>query len=138
MRIVTIGLSAAAAALLLGGCARHGVAGRDRPDEFAVARNQPLVIPPDYSLAPPRAGDPTPQAADARTQALEALFGGPAPRSQSETSLLNTAGSERAALGARSVAGDPSTNVVDKGAVTQTILNAPAGAGKDATASTPQ
>ncbi|HMC92036.1 MAG TPA: DUF3035 domain-containing protein [Allosphingosinicella sp.] len=138
MRIVTIGLTAAAAALILGGCASRGVAGRDRPDEFAVARNQPLVIPPDYSLAPPRAGDPTPQAADARTQALEALFGGPAPRSQSETTLLNAAGSDRAALGARSVAGDPSTNVVDKGAVTQTILNAPAGAGKDATATTPQ
>jgi hypothetical protein len=41
-------------------------------------------------------------------------------------------------LGARSVAGDPNTNVVDKGATTQTILNAPAGAGKDATATTPQ
>jgi hypothetical protein len=138
MRIVTIGLSAAAAALVLGGCARHGVASRDRPDEFAVARNQPLVIPPDYTLTPPRAGDPTPQAADARTQALDALFGGPAPRSQSETTLLNAAGSDRAALGARSVAGDPSTTVVDKGAVTQTILQAPAGAGKDANATTPQ
>jgi hypothetical protein len=138
MRIVTIGLSLAAAALILGGCARHGVADRGRPDEFAVARNQPLIIPPDYSLAPPRAGDPTPQAADARTQALEALFGGPAPRSQSEQTLLNAAGSDRAALGARSVAGDPNTNVVDKGATTQTILNAPAGAGKDATATTPQ
>ncbi|HEY0311506.1 MAG TPA: DUF3035 domain-containing protein [Allosphingosinicella sp.] len=138
MRIVTIGLTATAAALLLGGCARHGIAGRERPDEFAVARNQPLVIPPDYSLTPPRAGDPTPQAADARTQALEALFGGPAPRSRSESSLLDAAGSDRAALGARSVAGDPNTNVVDKGAVTQTILNAPAGAGKDATATTPQ
>lgn len=138
MRIVTIGLSAAAAALLLGGCTHHGVADRGRPDEFAVARNQPLIIPPDYTLAPPRAGDPTPQAADARTQALEALFGGPAPRSQSETTLLNAAGSDRAALGARSVAGDPNTNVVDKGATTQTILNAPAGPGKDATATTPQ
>jgi hypothetical protein len=138
MRIVTIGLPLAAAALLLSGCARNRIASRDRPDEFAVARNQPLVIPPDYTLAPPRAGDPTPQAADARTQALEALFGGPAPRSESEQSLLNAAGSDRAALGARSVAGDPNTTVVDKGAVTQTILLAPSGAGRDATASTPQ
>jgi hypothetical protein len=138
MRIVTIGLTAAATALLLGGCARNNVAGRDRPDEFAVARNQPLVIPPDYTLAPPRAGDPTPQAADARTQALDALFGGPAPRSQSETTLLNAAGSDRAAIGARSVAGDPGTTVVDKGATTQTILQAPVSAGRDASASTPQ
>jgi hypothetical protein len=138
MRIVTIGLPLAAASLLLAGCASRGIAGRDRPDEFAVARNQPLVIPPDYTLAPPRAGDPTPQAADARTQALDALFGGPAPRSAGETTMLNAAGSERAAMGARSVAGDPGTTVVDKGATTQTILNAPAGAGKDATATTPQ
>ena len=136
MRIVS--LSLVAAALLVGGCARHGVASRERPDEFAVARNQPLIIPPDYTLAPPRAGEPTPQAADARTQALDALFGGPAPRSAGETTMLNAAGSERAAVGARSVAGDPGTTVVDKGATTQTILNAPAGAGKDATATTPQ
>jgi hypothetical protein len=138
MRIVTIGLTASAAAFLLAGCASDKVANRDRPDEFAVARNQPLVIPPDYSLAPPRAGDPTPQAADARTQALEALFGGPQPRSQSEQSLLNATGADRSALGARSVVGDPQTNVVDKGAVTQTILAAPAGPGRDANATTPQ
>jgi hypothetical protein len=138
MRIVTIALTASAAALLLAGCAGNKVASRDRPDEFAVARNQPLVIPPDYSLAPPRAGEPTPQAADARTQALEALFGGPQPRSQSEQSLLNATGADRSALGARSVVGDPQTNVVDKGAVTQTILAAPPGPGRDATATTPQ
>ena len=138
MRIVTIGLTAAAAALILGGCARHGVADRGRPDEFAVARNQPLIIPPDYTLAPPRAGDPTPQAADARTQALEALFGGPAPRSQGEQTLLNAAGSDRAAAGARSVAGDPNTQVVDKGAATQQIVAAPATTGQTATVTTPQ
>jgi len=138
MRIVTIALTASAAALLLAGCAGNKVASRDRPDEFAVARNQPLVIPPDYSLAPPRAGEPVPQAADARTQALEALFGGPQPRSQSEQSLLNATGADRSAVGARSVVGDPQTNVVDKGAVTQTILAAPVGPGREATATTPQ
>jgi hypothetical protein len=138
MRIVTIGLTATAAALLLGGCAGNKVANRDRPDEFAVARNQPLVIPPDYTLAPPRAGEPVPQAADARTQALDALFGGPQPRSQSEQSMLNAAGADRSALGVRSVVGDPGTTVVDKGAVTQTIIAAPAGPGRDATTTTPQ
>jgi len=138
MRIVKLSLAASAAALLLGGCASHGVSSRGRPDEFAVVRNQPLVIPPDYALVPPRAGDPTPQAADSRQEALQALFGGPAPRSQSETSMLNAAGSDHVAEGARSVAGDPNTNVVDKGATTQTIINAPAGAGPNATVSTPQ
>jgi hypothetical protein len=52
--------------------------------------------------------------------------------------MLNAAGADRVALGARSVAGDPSTTVVDKGAVTQAIVAAPAGAGRDATVTTPQ
>jgi Protein of unknown function (DUF3035) len=138
MRIVKLGLGAGALSLLLAGCASGGVMGRDRPDEFAVTRNQPLVIPPDYALTPPRSGEAVPQGADARTQALEALFGGPAPRSQSERSMLDTAGEDRVALGARSVAGDPATLVVDKGAVTQAIIAAPAGPGRDSTVSTPQ
>lgn len=138
MRIVKLGLGAAMASLLVAGCGSGGIAGRERPDEFAVTRNAPLVIPPDYALTPPRTGEPTPQGTDARTQALEALFGGPAPRSQSERSMLNAAGAERVALGARSVAGDPQTQVVDKGAVTQTIVAAPAGPGRDATVTTPQ
>ena len=138
MRIVKLGLGACAATLLLAACGANGVMGRDRPDEFAVARNQPLVIPPDYNLTPPRSGEPVPVGADARTQALEALFGGPAPRSQGERSMLDAAGDERVALGARSVAGDPQTQVVDKGAVTQAIVAAPAGPGRDATVTTPQ
>ena len=138
MRIVKLGLGACAATLALAGCGASGIAGRERPDEFAVTRNQPLVIPPDYALTPPRTGEPVPQGADARTQALEALFGGPAPRSQGERSMLSAAGDERVALGARSVAGDPQTNVVDKGAVTQTIVSAPVGPGRDATVTTPQ
>ena len=138
MRIVKIGLAASAATVLLAGCGSSGVLGRDRPDEFAVTRNAPLVIPPDFTLEPPAPGSQVPQGSDARSQALEALFGGPAPRSDSERSMLNAAGSDRVALGARSVAGDPATQVVDKGAVTQTILAAPAGPGREATATTPQ
>jgi hypothetical protein len=52
--------------------------------------------------------------------------------------MLDQAGRDRAAIGARSVAGDPTTQVVDKGAVTQTIIAAPTGAGREATATTPQ
>jgi hypothetical protein len=138
MRIVKLGLAAAAAATLLSACGSTGVAGRERPDEFAVARGQPLVIPPDYNLAPPRPGEAVPQGADARTQALEALFGGPAPRSAAENQVLNAAGSADAAVGARSIAGDPNTTVVDKGQTTQAILAAPPGPGREATTSTPQ
>ena len=136
MRIVILATSAAA--LLLAGCANGGIAGRARPDEFAVARNAPLVIPPDFNLVPPKPGEPTPQGSDARTQALEALFGGPAPRSDAERQMLNLAGNDRAAIGARSVAGDPTTTVIDKGAVTQTILAAPSGSGREANVTTPQ
>ena len=137
MRIVKVTL-AASAALLFAGCANHSIANRGRPDEFAVVRNQPLVIPPDYALTPPKAGEPTPQAADPRQEALQALFGGPAPRSKGETSMLDAAGNEHVADGARSVAGDPNTQVVDKGAATQQIVAAPATTGQTATVTTPQ
>ena len=42
-------------ALALGGCAMLG-GKRTAPDEFAVVRNAPLIIPPDYTLTPPVAG----------------------------------------------------------------------------------
>ena len=126
-----------APAILLAGC---GVFSGKRAtlDEFAVARNAPLVIPPDYSMTPPVAGTVGISAQDAQTQAIEALFGGPAPRSQTETSILETAGRDRAALGVRSTAGDPATVVVDKGQATQAIIAAPEGDGQDASAQTPQ
>lgn len=112
------------AAVAVSGCAAlRGT--RAAPDEFAVARNAPLVIPPDYSLTPPAAGTVTNTPQDAQSQAIEALFGGPAQRPQSESSILNAAGRDQAALGARSVAGDPDTNVIDMGATTQAIIAAP-------------
>ena len=124
-------------AVALGGCAMFS--GKPAQlDEFAVARNAPLVIPPDYTLAPPAAGTVGLSASDAQSQAIEALFGGPAPRSQSETSLLERAGRDRAALGVRSVAGDPGTQVVDKGPMTQAILAAAEADSQVASAQTPQ
>ena len=108
-------------AIALGACAHRG---SSTPDEFAVARNAPLVIPPDYSLTPPVAGTVTSTPEDSQQQAIEALFGGPAPRPQSESLLLDQAGRDRAALGVRSIVGDPATNVVDMGATTQAIVAA--------------
>jgi hypothetical protein len=102
------------------------------PDEFAVARNAPLIIPPDFTLTPPVAGTVSPSAGDAQSQAIEALFGGPAPRSDAETSMLDSAGRDRAPIGVRSTAGDPNTRVVDKGGVTTAILAAPQSDGRDA------
>ena len=107
------------------------------PDEFQVARNAPLIVPPDYALTPPTAGAATSSPTDAQSQAIEALFGGPSPRSLGETSMLEKAGRDRAALGARSLAGDPDTKVFDKGAVTAAIIAAPQGDGQDVTAEIP-
>jgi hypothetical protein len=128
---------AGTAALLVAGCANGGPFGRSRPDEFAVARRAPLVIPPDFSLTPPRPGEPE-AGTDPRAQALQALFGGPAPRSAVENNLLQVAGADRAALGARSIAGDPETNVVNRGALVQTIIQLPEGDGQEARVSVPQ
>ena len=136
MRIAPLAL-AATASLLLAACGSGGVLGRDRPDEFAVARTAPLIIPPDFSLVPPRPGEPT-TAGDARGQALQALFGGPAPRSDAERNLLQRADADRSALGARSVVADPGTTVVDRGPLVQTILQLPAGPGREASVTTPQ
>ena len=121
-------------ALGLGGCSLFGGSKQQALDEFAVARNAPLVIPPDYTLTPPVAGTVSSTAESAQAQAIEALFGGPSPRSQTETSLLERAGRDRAALGARSIAGDPETRVVDKGQTTLAIINAPESATQTASA----
>ena len=128
---------AVSAATLVAGCANGGF-GRGRgPDEFAVARNAPLVMPPDFALTPPRPGEADVGAQDPRAQALQALFGGPQPRSAVENSMLQVAHAERTALGARSVAGDPQTVVVSRGTLVQTMLALPQGDGQEAAVSTP-
>ena len=123
---------AVSAAATLAGCAHNGPYDRARPDEFAVTRNAPLVVPPDFALTPPRPGEPDQSGTDPRAQALQALFGGPQPRAAIENNLLQVAHSDRAAIGARSVAGDPQTAVVSRGTLVQTILQLPAGDGQEA------
>jgi hypothetical protein len=111
------------AAVATSGCAV--LKGRNStPDEFAVARNAPLIIPPDFSLAPPVAGTAGLTPGDAQQQAIDALFGGPAPRSAAETSLLDAAGRDSAQAGIRSTVWDPDTRIVDKGPTTLAILQA--------------
>ena len=87
---------AVSAATLVAGCAAGGPFGRGRgPDEFAVARNAPLAVPPDFALTPPRPGEADVGTQDPRAQALQALFGGPQPRSAVENNLLQVAHAER-------------------------------------------
>ncbi|SEN79450.1 Beta-barrel assembly machine subunit BamF [Sphingomonas gellani] len=133
-KIVPIALGLAGVALL-SGCGKRGF-DRARPDEFAVARQAPLVIPPDFSLTPPQPGAARPQDAASNTQTLDALFGGPAQRSAGESATVTQAGGDTADEGVRSTVGDPDTSVVDKGATTRDIVAAPEGDGQDARAST--
>ena len=135
-KTVTI-VSAIALAASLSACGKKGY-DRARPDEFAVARQAPLVIPPDFALVPPQPGAARPQEGNPANQALDAMFGGSAARSPGEQAIMDQSGSTGADVGARSTAGSPSTTVIDKGTTTRDIVAAPVGDGKDAKASTPQ
>ena len=129
MRIITRTALLALAATGLSACSGISL-DRDRPDEFAVQRQAPLVVPPDFHLVPPQPGAPRPAEGTASQQALEALFGGRAARSEVETSALNAAGDPLP--GIRSMVGDAETYTVDKGVLTRTILAAPEGDGQAA------
>ena len=116
-------------------CGNGGLLNRDRPDEFAVQRAAPLVVPPDFNLTPPQPGAPRPTEGSAAAQTLEAIFGGPQARSTVETSVLERAGA--ADPGIRSAIGDPDTATVAKGTVTRDIIAAPEGDGATASAVIP-
>ena len=119
-KATTLALLTGASAMLAACGSNGGILARERPDEFAVQRQAPLVVPPDFNLVPPAPG---------------ALFGGPAPRSAGETSVLDRAGA--ADPGIRSTVGDPQTNTVAKGSVTRDIVAAPEGDGQYAQAVLP-
>ncbi|MBC3942187.1 DUF3035 domain-containing protein [Sphingomonas albertensis] len=121
-----------ASVALLSGCGAGRSLDRARPDEFAVARQAPLVIPPDFALVPPQPGAARPQDTAANAQTLDALFGGTAARSAAETGVINDAGADSDDPGIRSSVGDPGTTVVDKGSTTRDIVAAPEGDGQDA------
>jgi hypothetical protein len=73
--------------LLLGGCAQGTVQdalgmGKRAPDEFAVVKRAPLIVPPEYDLRPPDPGAPRPNVGRTSDQARVALTGtqaGPSP-----------------------------------------------------------
>lgn len=102
MRIAFISLSLAAA-LTLAACSNAketlGLT-KQAPDEFAVVKRAPLSMPPDYSLRPPRPGQPRPQELEPSMEARQAIFGlsgssaGAHPQyySEGESILLRDAG----------------------------------------------
>jgi hypothetical protein len=88
------------AAALLGGCQStvqetFGI-GKRAPDEFQIVRRQPLIIPPDSTLRPPRPGEAGPGTQSTAAQAREVLTGSAGPAgdgslSSGEQALLSDA-----------------------------------------------
>lgn len=126
----------AALGLGLAACGSSNIFDRDRPDEFAVSRQAPLVIPPDFALEPPRPGAGRPQQSSASEQALEALFGGPQARSAVESATIRRAGDAETDI--RSTVADPDTQTTDKGSVVRDIIAAPEGDGREAQSTIPE
>lgn len=122
MRKTMIASLVAVSALALAGCGSNRLSSRERPDEFAVTRAAPLIIPPDFALVPPTPGSSPTATVDTQRDLVNALFGGSASRSVAESATVNATGGANAAPGIRSNVGDPATDVVAKGAATANIV----------------
>ncbi len=119
-------LTAAAMSLAagsLGGCAgakrAFGMA-KVTPDEFTVVTKPPLVLPPDYSLRPPRPGAPNPSQLEPGTNAELALFGNEGMSENAmgytsgEASLLETTGGSGADPKIRQVLNAETASLIEK------------------------
>lgn len=103
---------------------------KNSPDEFAVVRTQPLVVPPDFSLRPPRPGEKRPEDLTSQAQAIAALFPGRTslpPLSAGERALLVEAGATQIGPEIRSDVSSRTTIVADKGVFLREILATPDG-----------
>lgn len=103
---------------------------KNSPDEFAVIRTQPLVVPPDFSLRPPRPGEKRPEDLSTQAQAIAALFPGRTslpPLSEGERALLQAAGATQVGPEIRSDVSSRSNIVADKGVFLREILATPDG-----------
>lgn len=95
----SITIMALAAAAAASGCSTMQAAlgsTKTAPDEFRVITSAPLTLPPDYSLRPPRPGDPRPQELDPTAEAHAALFGQDTGQDASvgERALVSGAGAD--------------------------------------------
>lgn len=119
MRKRHIGTLAAlgAATLLLPGCgALDGVFGSSRgkqaPDEFQVVAEQPLAIPPNADLRPPRPGAPRPQDTSPTDAARGIVSGRPVgPGQNGQAQMASAASPAESALLQRAGAGQADPNI---------------------------
>ena len=76
-RGLAVGLGALAMVASLSACDNVSSVlgfGKNPPDEFAVVRSAPLTLPPEFTLRPPRPGEPRPNEASVRNQAENVLL----------------------------------------------------------------
>jgi len=73
MKKTALILSTSLALTLVTGCA--SLSGSNSPDEFRVVKKAPLVVPPDYSLRPPQAGQSQPFEIDEERAGAASAFG---------------------------------------------------------------
>jgi hypothetical protein len=131
-----------ASLLLFGACARGSVQdalgiGKRAPDEFAVVKRAPLIVPPEYDLRPPDPGAPRPNIGTTSDQARVALTGsGPAEPSRAAQILADGTGPAidgSAATGSGPTAGVPGS--VPASAMANDLLAAGAAQPADGAAS---
>lgn len=127
----SVGLSMALALLAAGSLSGCGGlkdalgANKYPPDEFAVVSKRALVIPPDYNLRPPGPNAPKPKEADPAEMALMSMF----PQSKQQVSISPAEQQMLKATGGSSADADvrsdlsPEGNVVNKGNLTEPLLN---------------
>jgi hypothetical protein len=107
-QFVRVGLLAACAVTLIGCDSVRDAAGlgKQSPDEFAVVTKQPLIIPPEYNLRPPRDGAPPTNQIQATDAAQSALFDD--PQAQAKRMAGDYSEAERVLLAnARATSPDP-------------------------------
>ncbi|MDF1687395.1 MAG: hypothetical protein ACJAVO_001610 [Parvibaculaceae bacterium] len=79
---------------------------KEAPDEFTIVTKAPLVVPPDFSLRPPRPGAPSPRETQPEALAESLLIGtqsGTTAADKGEQILLAKAGATRADSDIRTV-----------------------------------
>jgi hypothetical protein len=116
---ITTVLAIAVAAAATTGCStvsRALGASKVTPDEFRVVTSAPLTLPPDYSLRPPRPGEPRPQELAPDQEARAALFGQDTGQNASagERALVAGAGAEAVDPNARDTVDFESQNIVHR------------------------
>jgi hypothetical protein len=136
--IALVALVAAAATASGCGTIQRAVgAVKTSPDEFRVVTQAPLTLPPDYSLRPPRPGEPRPSELEPDAEARAALFGDnvAASASQGERTLVSNAGASAVDPTIRDTVDYEGQGIVrrDEGFVDRLL----AFGGQDAAASTP-